>query len=95
MEEGSNLTSSLSPHIHPPVALSLISLIHRLHQQCLLVSSGKGIDESELISSQLITCFTILQGLCLKDFESQRMCGRKSTLEVSREGINAVMSAVY
>jgi len=71
------------------VALSLICLVHRLHLQCQADFKGKGADESDLICSQLISSFTILQGLCLKDQESQKICSRKSTLEVGIAFVNS------
>jgi len=66
------------------VALSLVHLIHRLHLQCQPDDRGKGKDliEGDAICGQFIGCFTILQGLCLKNVESQQICTRKGTIEV-------------
>lgn len=60
------------------VALALVSLLHRLHLHCTIFPDDKSLDPSE----EMTACFTMLQGLCLKDSGSGKICSSKSTLEL-------------
>lgn len=68
------------------VALALVSLVHRLHLTAIL-SAPTPSDPSE----EMTACFTMLQGLCLKDAESGKICADRSTLEL----MLAIVDAPY
>ena len=60
------------------VALALVSLLHRLHLKCTVFPNETTLDPS----AEMTACFTMLQGLCLKDSGSGKICSSKSTLEL-------------
>lgn len=60
------------------VALALISLLHRLHLKCTTSPDDITLDPS----AEMTACFTMLQGLCLKDSGSGKICSSRSTLEL-------------
>lgn len=60
------------------VALALISLLHRLHLKCTVLPDDTSLDPS----AEMTACFTMLQGLCLKDSGSGKICSSRSTLEL-------------